>query len=145
MWLVAVGSVGRMQLSAQANRRHRAAQAGLLAGSSRLQVGRWLHAAVQLPSKPRCAYPTLTEMRLPHAHRDALTPRSPVGSHPPAPPPRSGKEAEVAQLRQMLEGFQQKVHSLEVQNYSLAMHLRQATDGKDAMVAGGFNKNPDVF
>lgn len=57
----------------------------------------------------------------------------------------SGKEAEVAQLRQMLEGFQQKVHSLEVQNYSLALHLRQATDGKDAMVAGGLNKNPDVF
>ncbi|PRW59117.1 CUE domain containing [Chlorella sorokiniana] len=57
----------------------------------------------------------------------------------------SGKEAEVAQLRQMLEGFQQKVHALEVQNYSLAMHLRQATDGKDAMAAGGFNKNPDVF
>ena len=45
----------------------------------------------------------------------------------------------------MLEGFQQKVHALEVQNYSLALHLRQATDGKDAMAAGGFNKNPDVF
>lgn len=63
----------------------------------------------------------------------------------PAPSPRSGKEAEVAQLRQMLEGFQQKVHALEVQNYSLALHLKQATDGKDAMAAGGFNKNPDVF
>lgn len=92
---------------------------------------------MQLPNKPRCACLTLTEMRLPHAR--PLTPL------PPHPHPGSGKEAEVAQLRQMLEGFQQKVHSLEVQNYSLALHLRQATDGKDAMVAGGLNKNPDVF
>ncbi|EFN57660.1 hypothetical protein CHLNCDRAFT_142806 [Chlorella variabilis] len=57
----------------------------------------------------------------------------------------SGKEAEVAQLRQMLEGFQQKVHALEVQNYSLALHLKQAADGKDAMQAAGFKNNPDVF
>ena len=45
----------------------------------------------------------------------------------------------------MLEGFQQRVHALEVQNYSLALHLRQATDGKvDALQAAGF-KNPDIF
>jgi len=56
----------------------------------------------------------------------------------------SGKEAEVAQLRAMVEGFQQKVHALEVQNYSLAMHLRQATDGKDASQQPGF-RNPDIF
>lgn len=51
----------------------------------------------------------------------------------------------MAQLRQMLEGFQQKVHALEVQNYSLALHLKQAADGKDAMQAAGFKNNPDVF
>lgn len=56
----------------------------------------------------------------------------------------SGKEAEAAQLRAMLEGYQQKVHALEVQNYSLALHLKQATDGKDASQAGGF-RNPDIF
>lgn len=67
---------------------------------------------------------------------------------PPAPPPCccSGKEAELAQLRSTVEGFQAKVHALEVQNYSLALHLRQATDGKDAMSGAGFgSKNPDVF
>lgn len=57
----------------------------------------------------------------------------------------AGKEAEVAQLQRVLEGFQQKVHALEVQNYSLALHLRQATDGKDDGLAPGFRKNPDVF
>lgn len=58
----------------------------------------------------------------------------------------SGKEAEVVQLRQMLEGYQQKVHALEVQNYSLALHLKQATDSKDAMQSSGFRGgNPDIF
>ena len=66
-------------------------------------------------------------------------------SLPPIPPARSGKEAEVAQLQQVLEGFRQRVHALEVQNYSLALHLKQATDGKDALAQGGFPKNPDVF
>lgn len=50
----------------------------------------------------------------------------------------------MSQLRSMLEGYQQKVHALEVQNYSLAMHLRQATDGKDSTQAPGF-RNPDIF
>jgi hypothetical protein len=45
----------------------------------------------------------------------------------------------------MLESYQQKVHALEVQNYSLALHLKQATDGKDALAAAGFKNNPDVF
>jgi hypothetical protein len=60
--------------------------------------------------------------------------------------PCSGKEAEVVQLRQMLEGYQQKVHALEVQNYSLALHLKQATDSKDVMQSSGFRGgNPDIF
>lgn len=67
----------------------------------------------------------------------------PLLPHPPRP--RSGKEAEVAQLRQMMEGLQQKVHALEVQNYTLAMHLKQATDSKDALAAAGFRGNPDIF
>jgi hypothetical protein len=68
---------------------------------------------------------------------------------PPLPPfispGCSGKEAEAAQLRQMVEGFQQKVHALEMQNYSLALHLKQAADGKDAMQGAGVNRNPDIF
>ena len=52
------------------------------------------------------------------------------------------REQEVQQLRQMLEGYQQKVQQLEVQNYSLAMHLRQATDSRDPLQA---HKNPDIF
>ena len=35
----------------------------------------------------------------------------------------------------------QKVHSLEMTNYSLAMHLRQATGS----VAGAHTGRPDVF
>ena len=65
---------------------------------------------------------------------------------PPPSPARSGKEAEAAQLRQVLEGFQQKVHALEMQNYSLALHLKQAADSKDAMQGAGVNRrNPDIF
>jgi hypothetical protein len=45
----------------------------------------------------------------------------------------------------MVEGFQQKVHALEMQNYSLALHLKQAADGKDAMQGAGVNRNPDIF
>ena len=60
------------------------------------------------------------------------------------PPLCSGKEAEAAQLRAALEGYQQRVQALEVQNYSLALHLRQATDSKDGGAAPGF-RNPDVF
>lgn len=45
----------------------------------------------------------------------------------------------------MLGEYQQRVHALEMQNYSLSLHLKQAADGKDPMAAGGFPKNPDVF
>ncbi len=48
----------------------------------------------------------------------------------------------MQQLRSMLEGYQQKVHALEVQNYSLALHLKQATDSRDPLRS---HKNPDVF
>ncbi len=48
----------------------------------------------------------------------------------------------MAQLRQVLEGFQQKVHALEMQNYSLSLHLKAAADGKDP---AALRSNPDVF
>ena len=53
-----------------------------------------------------------------------------------------GREAAAAQLQEAVRQLQQKCHALEVQNYSLAMHLRQATDGSDPLKA---LKNPDVF
>ncbi|KAL4425953.1 hypothetical protein ABPG75_009969 [Micractinium tetrahymenae] len=56
----------------------------------------------------------------------------------------SSREAEVAQLRGMVEGYQQKVQALELQNYSLSMHLKAATDGKDATAMPSF-RNPDIF
>eukprot|EP00887_Chlorella_sp_A99_P004612 scaffold4.g4612.t1 len=57
----------------------------------------------------------------------------------------AAREGEVAQLRSALADYQARVHALEVQNYSLAMHLKAAADGggRDA-VAAAF-KNPDVF
>lgn len=67
--------------------------------------------------------------------------RSPTCALPPMQE-LGGKEAEAQQLRQLLEGYQQKVHALEVQNYSLALHLKQATDSRDPLRS---NQNPDVF
>lgn len=69
---------------------------------------------------------------------------------------RSGRSAtggsaadagEAAQLRQALQELAAKCHALEVQNYSLALHLRQATDMRDPASAAGTQhfKNPDVF
>lgn len=52
------------------------------------------------------------------------------------------KEQQLQQLRQLVEGYQQKVQALETQNYSLALHLKQATDGVDPFRS---HKNPDVF
>ena len=58
-----------------------------------------------------------------------------------------GGGSEVAQLRQALQEMSAKCHALEVQNYSLALHLRQATDARDPAAAAGTPhfKNPDVF
>ncbi|KAK9841714.1 hypothetical protein WJX74_010693 [Apatococcus lobatus] len=54
----------------------------------------------------------------------------------------SAKDSELGRLRQQLTAFQERIHSLEMSNYSLSMHLRQAMD------AGGSSQGtrpPDVF
>lgn len=56
------------------------------------------------------------------------------------------KETEVGQLKAALDAARSRVHYLEVQNYSLQLHLKQAADARDdsfTMVGG--HKNPDVF
>jgi predicted RNase H-like nuclease (RuvC/YqgF family) len=53
------------------------------------------------------------------------------------------KDAELQQLRRNCEEYQGKVHSLELSNYSLAMHLRQATDSISQLSQG--QRRPDVF
>ncbi|KAK9823935.1 hypothetical protein WJX72_006493 [[Myrmecia] bisecta] len=52
----------------------------------------------------------------------------------------AGREQELAQLKQLVVQYQEKVHSLEVSNYSLAMHLRQATDARSTV-----HNQRDVF
>lgn len=54
----------------------------------------------------------------------------------------TSKEAESQQLKQVLAQLQEKCHGLELNNYSLAMHLRHATDS--AQVQQG-QRRPDVF
>ena len=61
---------------------------------------------------------------------------------------KAGVEAENQQLKQMLyqaqeqvRGYQEQVHSLELNNYSLAMHLQQATNSSP--LPG--SRHPDVF
>lgn len=51
-------------------------------------------------------------------------------------------DQEVEQLRMMLGQYQEQVRTLQMNNYSLALHLQQATNG--AAVASG-NRPPDVF
>lgn len=52
----------------------------------------------------------------------------------------TAKEAQLQQLRQLVSQYEQKIHSLELSNYSLAMHLRQATS-----TISGSQRSPDVF
>ena len=54
----------------------------------------------------------------------------------------AGRDAEVASLKTAVKGYQERLQSLELSNYSLAQHLRQATDGR-AMGAG--QRDPHVF
>jgi hypothetical protein len=51
---------------------------------------------------------------------------------------------EVAQLRADVQELQQRLHAAEVQNYSLQLHLKQATDGDRDPMQSAF-RNPDVF
>ncbi len=53
---------------------------------------------------------------------------------------KSGQE-EVTQLRTMLAHYQERCSKLETNNYSLAMHLQQATN---ASGFGSHHHNPDV-
>eukprot|EP00850_Spirogloea_muscicola_P016986 SM000142S00500 [mRNA] locus=s142:62990:64689:+ [translate_table: standard] len=50
--------------------------------------------------------------------------------------------AELAQLKQAIAQYQDQLRTLEVSNYALSMHLRQAQDSKSSM-PGRFH--PDVF
>lgn len=54
-----------------------------------------------------------------------------------------GREAEVNELRATVEAAKSRVHALEVQNYTLQLHLKRATDSYDALSPG--RPNPDVF
>lgn len=53
------------------------------------------------------------------------------------------KEAESQQLKQALLQLQEKCHGLEMNNYSLAMHLKQATDSSAYSQSG--QRHPDVY
>ena len=56
----------------------------------------------------------------------------------------SGREAEAAELRAELDAARARLHSLEVQNYSLQVHLKAAADAQGAALTPG-RTNPDVF
>ena len=53
----------------------------------------------------------------------------------------TAKEAQLQQLRGLVSQYEQKIHNLELSNYSLAMHLRQAT----STISSGSQRSPDVF
>ena len=55
-----------------------------------------------------------------------------------------GREAEAVALQATLEATNERVHALEVQNYSLQLHLRRATDAQQASFTPG-RTNPDVY
>ena len=53
------------------------------------------------------------------------------------------KDSELAALRLALQQYEQKVKALELTNYSLSMHLRQATEGNHGFGLG--QRPPDVY
>ncbi len=54
------------------------------------------------------------------------------------------EEQQLAELRAAVAHYQEQCRRLEVNNYSLAMHLQQATSGSGGM--GPHNpRNPDVY
>jgi hypothetical protein len=55
----------------------------------------------------------------------------------------TSKEAEVASLRAVLAEYEQKIRTLELSNYSLSMHLRQATESGRGFDAS--QRPPDVY
>ncbi len=55
------------------------------------------------------------------------------------------KDSELAAGRAAMAALQERAHGLELANYSLALHLRQATSGAAAGGFGGGPRPPDVF
>jgi len=55
------------------------------------------------------------------------------------------KEAEVLGLRGAVDAAKTRIQTLEMQNYSLQVHLKQATDSQDMHHMSSAPKNPDVF
>ena len=53
------------------------------------------------------------------------------------------KDAELASLRAALAQYEQKIRTLELSNYSLSMHLRQATETGRGFDSG--QRPPDVY
>eukprot|EP00199_Chlamydomonas_sp_CCMP681_P006753 CAMPEP_0119104972 /NCGR_PEP_ID=MMETSP1180-20130426/3048_1 /TAXON_ID=3052 ORGANISM="Chlamydomonas cf sp, Strain CCMP681" /NCGR_SAMPLE_ID=MMETSP1180 /ASSEMBLY_ACC=CAM_ASM_000741 /LENGTH=282 /DNA_ID=CAMNT_0007089877 /DNA_START=245 /DNA_END=1093 /DNA_ORIENTATION=+ len=56
---------------------------------------------------------------------------------------KQGMEEELQQLRHTVTQYQEQLRKLEVHNYSLALHLQQATNSSGSGMA--FPRNPDVF
>ena len=57
----------------------------------------------------------------------------------------AAKDAELAAGRAALAAAQERAHGLELANYSLGLHLRQATSSAAAGGFGGGPRPPDVF
>ena len=57
----------------------------------------------------------------------------------------AAKDAELAAGRSALAALQERAHGLELANYSLGLHLRQATSSAAAGGFGGGPRPPDVF
>lgn len=55
------------------------------------------------------------------------------------------REAEVNELRTTLEAAKNRIQSLEVQNYSLQLHLKRAADAQQEGALTPGRNNPDVF
>ncbi|KAF5835697.1 hypothetical protein DUNSADRAFT_6976 [Dunaliella salina] len=55
---------------------------------------------------------------------------------------KAGQDQELQQLRQIISQYQEQVHSLELQKYSLSLHLQKAAGGG---TLGSSHHNPDVF
>ena len=52
------------------------------------------------------------------------------------------KDSELAALHSALQQYEQKVKALELTNYSLSMHLRQATEAHSFSLG---QRPPDVY
>ena len=51
------------------------------------------------------------------------------------------KDQQISQLQSMLGQYQERVRALELSNYSLSLHLKHATGGRNSLMDGG---PPDV-